>query len=109
MVDVVVFGTGSNGERAWRAAATRADINVVCFADNDARKHGSRLHDRPIVAPDGLGGERFDFIVLASMYAADIERQLHGLGFPADAVVAPDPNAFGDVFAELPARKRHWA
>ena len=37
---------------------------------------------------------------------SDIERQLHGLGFPAEAVVAADPNAFAEVFATLTARKR---
>lgn len=106
MVDVVVFGTGSTGERAWRAASTRTDINVVCFADNDPRRQGAQLHDRAIVGPEGLDGRRWDFIVLASMYAAEIERQLRGLGVPAEAVVAADPNAFAEVFAELPARKR---
>lgn len=106
MVDVVVFGTGSNAERAWRAASTRADINVVCFADNDPRKHGATLHDRAIVGPDQLDLKRFDFIVLASMYAADIERQLHGLGFSSAAVVAPDLNEFAQTFAALPARKQ---
>ena len=106
MVDIVVFGTGSNGERAWRAAAELADINVVCFADNDLRKQGVELHDRVVVTPDGLREKRWDFIVLASMYAPEIQRQLHGLGIPVDRVVATDPNRFAETFAELPARKR---
>jgi predicted SAM-dependent methyltransferase/glycosyltransferase involved in cell wall biosynthesis len=105
MVDVVVFGTGSNGERAWRAASTREDINVVCFADNDPGKRGAKLHDRAILGPDQLANEQYDFIVLASMYAADIERQLHGLGFPSTSIVAPDPNEFSRTFETLPARK----
>ncbi len=85
---------------------TMADINVVCFADNDLRKQGVELHDRVVVTPDGLREKRWDFIVLASMYAPEIQRQLHGLGIPVDRVVAPDPNKFAETFAELPARKR---
>lgn len=106
MVDVVVFGTGSNGERAWRAAAERPDINVVCFADNDPGKHGTRFHGRNIVRPDALANESWDFIVLASMYAPDMARQLRNLGVSSDAVVDADPNTFEAVFAALPARKQ---
>ena len=105
MVDVVVFGTGSNGERAWRAAAARPDIRVVCFADNDARKQGTRVHGLTIIAPEDLGRARWDFIVLASMYAPEMQRQLHGMGVPADSIVASDPSRFDLLFADLPARK----
>ncbi len=105
MVDIVIFGTGSNGERAWQAVQARTDINVVCFADNDARKHGTSLHDRPIVNPAELPGRAWDFVVVASMYARDICRQLADLGVDDQAVIAPDLNTFSEGMAALPARK----
>src|SRR5262249_37499688 len=62
VVDVILFGTGSNAERAWRAISERDDINVVCFADNDVRKHGQQFHDRPIIGPERPGETSWDYV-----------------------------------------------
>jgi CDP-paratose 2-epimerase len=105
VTDVVIFGTGSTGERAWEAAAARTDVRVVCFADNDVRRRGSVLHERPVVGPADLSRTRWDFIIVASMYAADILRQLEALGFDMDRVLAPEPNAFSNALGELASRR----
>lgn len=112
MVDVVIFGTGSAGERAWRAAASTPGINVVCFADNDTRKHGTLLHDRSIVGASDLDLVQWEQVVLATVYRADVRRQLIAQGIAASRIVSPDPNLFDTVFASIatgahltPARK----
>ena len=101
MVDLVIFGTGSTGERAWRAAEGSPDINILCFADNDPRKHGTLLHDRSIVGAEDLATKPCDFVVLASMYRAEIARQLVSLGLPPERVVSADPNQFAETFSAL--------
>lgn len=104
MIDIVIFGTGSVAERAWQAASARDDLHVACFADNDARRRGTSLHGRPVVAPAALGDARWDFIVVASMFGADILRQLTALGIARERILTPDPDALADVFDALPAR-----
>lgn len=105
MIDIVIFGTGSNGERAWRASEGRADVRVVCFADNDPRKHGTEFHGCPVVAAEALSHTAWDLIVIASMYARDISRQLIAMGLPEDAIVAPEPNRLFETLQSLAARR----
>src|SRR6478736_4055007 len=106
MLDVVIFGTGSNGERAWQAANGCDGVNVVCFADNDARKHGTTLHERPVVGADALPDMKWDVVVVASMYATQIREQLHDLDLPDELIVAPEPAAYGETFESLRLEKR---
>ena len=106
MTTVAIFGTGTSGERAWRSATARNDIRVVAFADNDARKQGTTLHDVPVLAAEALPALACDQIVLASMYAPDIHRQLRALGVAEERIAAPDLNRFAEVFAALAQRKR---
>ena len=106
VTSIVIFGTGSNGERAWQAAAACPDIHVVCFADNDAAKQGTNLHGRRVIAPSALASTPFDFIVIASMFAADIRRQLDELGLPSERVVSPLIHQFHETLASLPAKQR---
>ena len=106
MTNVVIFGTGSNGERAWQAAAACSDIHVVCFADNNPARQGTELHGRPVIAPSALASTPFDFIVIASMFAADIQRQLGDLGLPPERVVSPLIHQFHEALASLPAKHR---
>ncbi len=106
MIDIVIFGTGTGAERAWQAAAARSDINVIAFADNNPAKQGTRFHDRPVVAPAAIADLQYDFVVLASMYAPEIERQLLGLGLPASALFTPNLAAMADAFGSLPPRQR---
>lgn len=109
MVDIAIFGTGSNSERAWQAAVARTDINVTCFADNDERKHGTTLHDRPVVSAKQLATMRWDFVVVASMYSSQIREQLTALGVADQAIVTPEPAEFGEVLAGVAARQRSGA
>lgn len=103
MLDIAIFGTGSNGDRAWQAAAARTDINVVCFADNDEKKHGTTFWDRPVISAGELLNTRWDLIVIASMYAPQIREQLRGLGVADDLVVTAGAS-FADLFAGLAGR-----
>lgn len=92
MIKLVIFGTGSSGERAWQAANSLDGVEIVAFADNDARKHGTKHHGVAVVAPASLSTLTWDLIVLASQWAAEIAAQLTGLGIPANRIVQPSLN-----------------
>lgn len=106
MLDIAIFGTGSTAERAFQAAAARTDVNIICFADNDERKHGTTCHGRPVIGAAELLNTRWDVILIASMYATQIREQLTAMGIEGDKLVSPEAAAFGDTLGGLAAEKR---
>lgn len=104
MPDVMIFGTGSSGDRAWHAAASHPHVRVVGFADNDPTRRGRVFHGREVVSPDQLPAMRWDFVVVASMYADDIRRQLEGLGVPPGKIVVPASGTFAEAIGALSRR-----
>ncbi len=86
---LVVFGAGAGGLQVLDRVPRKEMI--LCFADNDRRKQGTLLHGIRVVAPAELAAIDYRYIVIASMYRAEIEKQLAELGIPADKVLAVDP------------------
>jgi len=83
MKRIVIFGTGSGGWRAWNVAADLGQLDVVAFADNDERKHGTMLHGRPIWSAAQLAASsEWDRVVIASQWHAEIAAGLVCLGIP---------------------------
>ena len=76
MVDLVIFGTGSSGERAWRAAAELPDLRVVAFADNHPDRQGRTVVGRFVVSPADLRTLRYDRVFLG---VAETYKDLHEL------------------------------
>ena len=62
---VVIFGAGAGGQQAF-SRVKRLD-DVVAFADNDRRKHGTRVLDTPVVGIPELAGMDYDSVVVASV------------------------------------------
>jgi hypothetical protein len=98
---IVIFGTGSSGMRALRAAANHPNIDVVGFSDNDSDKHGSRIEGVPIIPPTQLGATACDFIVLASQFAREIHAGLLALGVDEKRLVIASLNDFPGSMAAL--------
>ena len=91
MKRIVIFGTGEGARRAWYQAADRVDTEVVAFADNDARKHGTLFFERPVWSARQLAKERsWDLVWLASQWHAEIRNGLVELGIPTERMVAVD-------------------
>jgi glycosyltransferase involved in cell wall biosynthesis len=83
---VVIFGAGAGGQQAFKVVTRSHD--VVAFADNDARKHGTELHGKPVVGIPQLRSITYDRIVVASIHFAEIQRQLQAAGIARDRIEA---------------------
>jgi len=75
---VILFGAGAAGQNALRRFASR--VEVLAVADNDPRKHGTTFMGYPVIAAADILSKPYDCIVVASVYAQEIEQQLLDLG-----------------------------
>ncbi len=82
---VVLFGAGGSGQIALRSLR-KISCEIVCFADNDAQKHGSQIEEIPVMGPQDLSSQDFDLILIASDYAQDIYRELISIGMPDEKI-----------------------
>ena len=75
---IIIFGAGSRAKLAWEQLSSRFEI--LCFADNDAKKHGTVFLGRRIIKPAEIPQYQFDKIVVASVYTREILPQLKEIG-----------------------------
>lgn len=82
---VLIWGAGSNGQRAQRLFEIHGyKDRVVGFLDTDLAKGGTKFCGLPVFTPQFLINGHFNnipFILISSMYADEIENQLSELGF----------------------------
>lgn len=62
---IVVHGTGEH-TRQLAGVLNAAGVTVVAFADDDRQRHGTRLWERPIIAPRDVGGTGATDVVISS-------------------------------------------
>jgi MoaA/NifB/PqqE/SkfB family radical SAM enzyme len=79
---VAIFGASAGGARAWQVLASRCDVEVVAFLDNDPERQSRSCMGLPVMAPATCDFSRFDVVVLGSVHADEIARQLVVLGVP---------------------------
>jgi glycosyltransferase involved in cell wall biosynthesis len=73
-----IFGAGELGALAWKVLS-RQGVPVSCFYDNDPAKKGLTVGNVEVRHASEIRPE--DFIVIASVWAPDIAKQLVSLGF----------------------------
>lgn len=78
---VVLFGASTGGARAMDQCSGRS--RVVCFVDSDPSKQGTLYCGVPVCRPEAILGVEFDYVIIASVYSADMLRQLQQLAIPA--------------------------
>ncbi|MGI2156627.1 nucleoside-diphosphate sugar epimerase/dehydratase [Shewanella baltica] len=71
---IVIFGASRGGISAYHYF--KHEYEVIAFADNDNKKHGQSLLGKPVVSAKDLQTMQLDKIVIASLYALQIHRQL---------------------------------
>ena len=81
---VVIFGAGAGGQQAFGIVKRAND--VVAFADNDSRKHGTSVLGMPVIGVPHLSGMTYDRVIIASVHAAEIKRQLHAAGVAPERI-----------------------
>lgn len=86
---VAIFGAGTAGLRAWESLAAYSGVDVVAFLDNDRPRWGTSFLGVPIEAPGDLDPATVDFVLVASVHATAIIRQLLGLGVPEARIATP--------------------
>ncbi len=86
-----LWGAGAGGRRVL-ALCRAVGLNVAALVDRDPAKHGSTLESLAVVSPDALkAAQPRPFVIIASMYAPEIARQLRGLGFGQADFCIPAP------------------
>ncbi|MDD4347877.1 MAG: hypothetical protein PHF70_02120 [Opitutales bacterium] len=93
MIKLVVFGTGTSAERVFCGIREFEGLRVAGVCDNDKRRHGKDFHGHLVVGPEALGALDFDCIVVASIYAPEIRRQLLKMGVAANKILCPNLNS----------------
>ncbi|OGR05357.1 MAG: hypothetical protein A2520_06505 [Deltaproteobacteria bacterium RIFOXYD12_FULL_53_23] len=63
------------------------DFTITGLLDNDVQKHGTHLHGVEITPFQSINNIRYDHIVLATPFYADIVRQLTGLGIDSNCLI----------------------
>jgi hypothetical protein len=82
---ILIFGTGSGlGDLL---SVLPAEIVVVGLLDNDARKQGTLVHDKPVYAPQAVSDLQFDRIVVSPRDGAAVRNQLVDLGVPSEKIL----------------------
>jgi len=74
----IVFGAGGYGCKAYELLEEEYDI--IGFCDNNKKKWGSTLLDKPIIEPSSLKNMENILIVIASQWYASIGTQLREMG-----------------------------
>ena len=88
---IVIFGAGAGGRRA--AAHCGRARTVQYFADNDIRKHGTRVGGIEVRPPKAILESPDVSVVVASIYADEIFKQLVTIGVPPHRIEIINPDA----------------
>lgn len=74
---IIIFGAGGNGRKIFHDYNNRDDVEIIAFVDN--YKTGN-LFGLPIIKPGSILKYEFDYIIIASVAAQQIEQQLIDIG-----------------------------
>ncbi len=81
---VLLFGAGSGGEQTYFSLPK--NFRCVAFVDNDIKKHRTTFLGKQVIAPSEISNYNYDSIIISSIYADDIERQLLDMNIEAGKI-----------------------
>ena len=79
-INLVIFGTGAFYKKRKHKFDTINTIHICAFIDNNMDLWGTKINEVYIYSPQDLINIQYDYIVLMSMYAADMYEKLINLG-----------------------------
>ncbi|WP_434752903.1 CDP-glycerol glycerophosphotransferase family protein [Paenibacillus amylolyticus] len=88
-MEFVIFGAGILGKAYYEKLKDK--FNIVCFADNNTKKHGTQLLELKIINPNDIKIRGLKVIV-ASNYHLEIAQQLYNMGIEEFYI----PNKYGE-------------
>ena len=68
--NIIIFGAGSTGIRKYKKY--KDFCNVIGFCDNDEGKQGGICEGITVYAPSSIMDLQFDYVLIASVQAAEI-------------------------------------
>ncbi|MFD2331506.1 CDP-glycerol glycerophosphotransferase family protein [Cohnella sp. GCM10020058] len=84
----VIFGAGTLGKAYY--TLLKDEYDIVCFADNNFEKHGTKLLDLLIINPEGIINRGLE-VIITSNYHLEIAQQLYDMGIKEFFI----PNNYG--------------
>lgn len=84
MENVIVFGTGNYYKE--KEISIKENYNIICFADNDTKKHGIYYDNKMVIMPKEILEYEFDKILIMSSSFIEITRQLIEIGVNKDKI-----------------------
>lgn len=73
----VIWGTGDTAVHFLKRKGLYGGYEIIAFIDNDKKKCGKMFwNDIPIMEPDALQEMEYDTLIICSIYASEIEKQL---------------------------------
>ncbi|SFL45223.1 FkbM family methyltransferase [Pelosinus propionicus] len=79
--EIIIFGAGSAGQKLYQLY-NKNNITVRYFCDNDKSKHNIKIDGVSVISPEQLVQLSHPFIIIASTYWLEIEKQVIELGLP---------------------------
>ena len=82
---IVVFGVGEFWEH--RKELILNAVEVLCFIDNDDFYSGSMVEGRSVYKPEHIIGLQFDYVILMSLHASEMKKQLVGFSVQREKIL----------------------
>ena len=92
MKKVIIFGTGKTAEHVVKMIK-QDSVQIVAFADN--QKDKVEYAGKRVIFPKDIDKENYNYILIASVYGKEIERQLCSLGVNQDKIIKMVPDKKG--------------
>lgn len=86
MKRVIVFGTGKGYIQL--KSFFLSDVEVIAFCDNDSQKWNCEFENIIILNPKDIQKYDFDYLIIASIYYKEIEKQLQMIGIDNHRIIS---------------------
>ncbi|WP_061310083.1 class I SAM-dependent methyltransferase [Clostridium botulinum] len=84
---IIIFGVGSGYERL-KCDMNFDKVEMLAFVDNDIKKQGTIFNNINIVSPKEIHKYSYDYIIIASQYYLEIEKQLLDMGIEKKRIIS---------------------
>lgn len=89
MKKIMIWGTGNCCKKFLDKIndVIKQKINIIGYVDNDEKKQGKYYNNSKIYSPNEILGINFDYIIIASEFDGEIEKQILKLGIKSEKII----------------------